>query len=973
MRTRALVSVAMTLAALSLMESSSSAQVVTASTNGTARRASASEAELRGDPLNPVRPEDYGKWERLGLGALSPLGDWLAVPISRVNEKNELRIHRTDRDEVIVVSNGGRVTFTEDGGWGAYSIGVSKEEREKLEKAKKPVRSRMGLINLETGDTTSVADVSAFTFSADGAYVAMKRYKPEGSKSKAKGVNLVIRPLDEGPDVNLGSVSEYEWADEGALIALVVDADGKVGNGVQIYDAANGRLRTLDSEPARYKGLVWMEDRDNLAVLREVLDEGYEDTTHVALAWRGLSGGSAAGVTLDPSALEGFPVDTRIVDYRALRWSDDGEILYLGVKERRKKEGDEEKHDTEKDDTEADSKADEVDSDAEGVEADSEKPDAKKKEMDPPGVQIWHAKDVEVVPQQKVRVDQHRRENYLAAWHIDDGRVVELGSELTETVSLVDGDRWAIGMDGTPYDLERMFGPVYRDVYRIDVDTGEREIIRRRVEFSMGASPGGRYFLYFEDDHFWTVDLATGEIRNLTEGIPTSFVNEARDIAVAQKPPHRIAGWTENDEAILLHDRWDVWEVALDGSSSVRLTRGAEADIRHRYVRTDPEQDFIDRNEPLYMSMYGEWSKKSGYARIQPGGIPEPLVWEDSRVGRLTKARSAERFVFTTERFDDSPDYFASGADFAHPRQVTATNPFQSEYAWGHAELVDYENAWGRKLQATLRYPADYEPGKKYPMIVYIYELRSQNQHVYSIPSERSPYNDAVFTAEGYFVLQPDIVYRDRDPGVSAVAAIEPAVAAAVATGLIDGDRVGLVGHSWGGYQTTFFVTQSDIFAAAVAGAPLTNLFSMYLSMYWNSGGTDARIFEISQGRMEVPFWEDEDAYRRNSPVFSIENMNTPLLMAFGTEDGAVEFNQGVEFYNAARRARKDFALLVYEGENHGLRKEPNQVDYHHRILDWFGHYLKGDEAPKWITEGVPYLEQERMTRKKDQEKEKGS
>jgi dipeptidyl aminopeptidase/acylaminoacyl peptidase len=250
-------------------------------------------------------------------------------------------------------------------------------------------------------------------------------------------------------------------------------------------------------------------------------------------------------------------------------------------------------------------------------------------------------------------------------------------------------------------------------------------------------------------------------------------------------------------------------------------------------------------------------------------------------------------------------------------------------------------------------------------MVVYIYERVSQRLHYYSVPSERSAYNDAVFTAEGYFVLQPDIVYRDRNPGVSAVAALEPAVQAAIASGMVDPDRVGLVGHSWGGYQTAFAVTQTDIFSAAVAGAPLTNLFSMYLSVYWNSGGTDAKIFEVSQGRMEVPFWEDVESYRLNSPVFFVDQLNTPLLVAHGTDDGAVDFNQGVEYYNAARRANKDFVLLVYNGENHGNRQKPNQLDYHRRIIQWLGHYLKGEPAPQWISEGVPYLEQEEAKEKK--------
>jgi dipeptidyl aminopeptidase/acylaminoacyl peptidase len=184
---------------------------------------------------------------------------------------------------------------------------------------------------------------------------------------------------------------------------------------------------------------------------------------------------------------------------------------------------------------------------------------------------------------------------------------------------------------------------------------------------------------------------------------------------------------------------------------------------------------------------------------------------------------------------------------------------------------------------------------------------------------------------------------------------VVPAVDAVIARGDVDPARVGITGHSWGGYQTTFLATVSDRFAAAVAGAPLTELYSMYLSIYWNTGSTDARIFEISQGRMEVPPWEDLDSYLANSPVHHIRNMQTPLLMAFGDKDGAVDWQQGIVMYNAARREDKDFVLLVYPGENHGLAKKPNQIDYHRRSLEWFGHYLKGEPAPDWMVRGVPH------------------
>ena len=238
--------------------------------------------------------------------------------------------------------------------------------------------------------------------------------------------------------------------------------------------------------------------------------------------------------------------------------------------------------------------------------------------------------------------------------------------------------------------------------------------------------------------------------------------------------------------------------------------------------------------------------------------------------------------------------------------------------------------------------------------------MRSQTVHSYYTPSERSAYNTAVFSAEGYFVFQPDIVYRAQNPGLSAKECVIPAVKPVLETGMVDPKRIGLVGHSWGGYQTAFLSTQTDLFAALVAGAPLTNMMSMSMSIYWNSGQTDAWIFHESQGRMDQPFWKDVDTYMANSAIFNIENLNNPLLVAFGDEDGAVDWQQGVELYNAARLAQKPMVMLVYPGENHGLAKKPNQVDYHYRILEWFGHYLKGEEAPQWILEGQTYLDRQK-------------
>ena len=888
------------------------------------------------DVPSPVTPEDYGKWETLRSGVLSPNGRWLAYEVTRVNKKNELRVRQLDTDALTVMPFGEGVSFSSDSRWLAYGIKMSESERKKREKQKKSVRNNLGLLNLVTGDSTVVEEVASFIFRDDGAYLAMERYPRKDQESK--GVDLVITNLSTGIKTNFGNVSEYAWQEDGAMLAMIIDAEGQAGNGIQVFDPDTGILRTLDTETTRYTGLSWREKEDDLAVLREREDDAYEEATHVILAWQKLDDKNPTKLILNPDTLSGVPQNSRIVEGQKLEWSDDGAILFFGIRDREKKPTEEK-----------------VETDADSMAVDA---------LEPAEVLVWHPKDRQVIPEQKMSAERIRRRNYLVAWHLKTNRVVRLGKNLTEPVTLVPGQRYAIGADRTPYEFDGMFGRPYQDLYLVDVTSGGWTVIRERIRHNFGASPGGRYILYLEKDHYLVYDIQTGRHTEITTDLSTSFVNQEYDHPVEQKPPFGLAGWTRDDKTVLVYDKYDIWQIRPDGTDAVNLTQGSNERIRHRYVRLDDEEKFIDPSAPLYLSMYGEWSKKYGYAHLQLGKQPEPVVWTDDRVDRLIKAEGADIYAYVTQDFDDAPDYFVAPHDFTRARQVSHTNPFQKEYAWGRSELIEYENPWGRKLQGALFYPAAYEPGKQYPMIVYIYEIRSPSVHQYQAPSERSYYNTTVFTSEGYFVLQPDIIFKARDPGRSSVQTIEAAVEEVLKTGLVDPARVGLVGHSWGGYQAAYAVTQTDIFSAAVAGAPLTNLISMYGAIFWNAGFPEAGHFEIGQERMEVPYWEDPDAYIRNSPVFNVKSLNTPLLVEVGDADGNVDMRQGIEYYNVARRAGKQLVLLAYEGENHGLAKKHNQIDYHRRILTWFGHYLKGEPAPQWISDGVPYLEQDKMRNK---------
>jgi len=912
-----------------------------------------------GPAPNPTLEEtDYGTWERLGRGTLGPDGQWMAVPIRRVNDRHELRIHHTEMDSTRAVDFGQNPAFSADGQWLAYSIDLSEEQKEKRRKQEKPIRKKLGLLNLNTGDTTIVEAVSDFEFSGEGHYLAMRQYPPEEAPDDMRGADLLLRDLRADTYTSFGNVADFAWQDEAPRLAMVIDGLTEAGNGVRVYHAPDGRLRTLASAPGAYTGLAWRPGGDALAALRAEEADGWEEKSHVLLAWTDL-GASTREHRFDPSAVAAFPDTLRITEHRDLKWAAEKERVFFGVQERDTASTNDRQGrrasrggDPEEDSTAADSTLD---------------------EYGPADVEVWHSSDVEIIPRQEVQAEQDRRENHLAAWHVsadDKARWTRLGTELTEDVEVLHGGERAVGLDQTPYRQERMFGPVYHDLYLIDVASGDRRRVAQKVQYWEGGSPNGRYLLWLKDDQYYVHDVQQEETRNVTAEVPVPVVDRDDDHTVEQKPPFGVAGWTEGDRSLLVYSEYDVWRVRPDRVEADRLTDGRPDSVRHRYVDLaddEPgEPDVIPRDTSIYWTLYDEWTEEHGYARSSRLGVDaERLVWKPKTVTGLTRADSAEVYAYRVEDFEDSPDYVRAGAALADGRQVTNTNAFQDEYAWGRSRLVSYRNRDGEKLQGALFYPADYDPEKSYPMITYIYEIRSPSARRYVVPTREHPYNTTAFTQEGYFVFQPDIRYRARDPGRSAVDAIVPAVNAVLDEVPVDSGRVGLTGHSWGGYQTTFAVTQTDLFAGAVAGAPLTNLVSMYNSIYWRTGGTDARIFEISQGRMEVPPWEDMDAYVANSPLHNIESMSTPLLMGHGTDDGAVEFNQAVEFYNAARRAGKHLALLVYEDENHGLsRQEKNTVDYRNRVLEWFDHYLKGEEGPEWINEGVPYLQQ--VERKKE-------
>ena len=837
----------------------------------------------------PPTPAEYGQWETLvapggggrgggaSTGGLSPDGKWLAYGINRSNGNNELRVTNLAAATTKVTAFGTQQAFSSDSEWLAFSIGYSEAQSDKMRKDNKPVENKLGLMNLKTGEQTVIDAIQSFTFSPEGKWLAMRHYPPEtggagggrgaaaagvggggrgggrggasnGADDSTPGATLIVRELASGRDMTFGNVSEFAWQDvkkQGTLLAIAISTPDKTGNGFNC------------SIPRRALCVCWILRQlltatlrggripHNLPPLRSKTDDKREGATYMAMAWSDLAAKDVSKPAIyDPTADKQFPAEKRTVTFgvrhgqrmaRSFSW-----VFRTGIRKRRRRAG------------------------RGGRGGGAATDDAASEPDDQPAVDVWHWRDPEVMAYQVKNATQDGRRNTLAAWHIDTGNLTQLGQGVTEQVTPLKHGTLAYVQEWKDFTLERSIGRPVADIYLADLTTGKRTKVKEKLSEDryLQASPGGHYLLYLENDQYWTIDVNTHMPVNITKKIKTSFTDLESDATVKQKPPFGLAGWTKTDREVILYDKYDLWKVAADGSSAVRLTNGAAEQVRNRYVRLDAEEDAIDLDKPMYLSLFGIWTKKSGYAVLRPGApAPERLLWADKSIERLAKAADAPVFEYTSETFEDSPNIMVGGPELKDAKRVTDTNPFQDKYAWSRSELVDYQLANGTHLQGSLYYPAGYEAGKKYPMVVYMYEKLSDGLHHYNAPSERSYYSASAFTSHGYFLLEPDIVFKKREPGLSVAECVTAAVKKVLAKGIVDDKKVGIIGHSWGGFDAAFLATHTHIFAAAVAGAPITDLISNYGNHHWSSGIAETDHIETGQQRMEVPLYEDLQAY----------------------------------------------------------------------------------------------------------------
>jgi len=942
-----------------------------------------------GQTQRPLQLADIVAWKRLTAPVVSDNGEWFAYRLGPSEGDGEVIVRnlKTGAEQrypigdasaaappptagtpapPIAIAAGGNLGFSGDSRWVAFSVFPTEKEAKRLKQQRRPIKTKTMLVELASGKKNEFEKTRRFSFSGDkSTAIALQRYGPDAAPGAAApvtppaagtppperptGSDLLLYELASGNELNFGNVSDFSFDKKGDWLAFIVDATDKAGNGISVRNMTTGTVQNLDHAAASYRALSWNQKGTGLAAIRGVDDKGFEDKLYTLVAFKGFEGN--AGISkfaYDPKEDKSFPAGMTISNTRPPAWRDDLETVTFGIHEVKPKKNQR---------GAAGPATDEANANADASAA--PRPPAPPEDPKPDLV-IWHWKDPRLQSMQQVQENADKNFSYLCAWRPSDHKFLRLADESVRQATLTSEQKYGVGIDVREYELEsNLDGRRYQDVYTVDPSTGDRHLALKKIRYFEGPSPDGTQLLHYSDGTFYAYDVATGKSTDLTSKIPTKFWNEEDDHPVV-KPPEPMIGWSKDSNNVLLSDGWDIWQVPVHGGQALNLTGNGRKDkIRYRRrFRLDPEERAgIDLSHPMYVSAYGEWTKKAGIGIIEPGktGI-KMLQWGDAAYSQLIKAKQSDTYLYTKETTQEFPNYYLANNLLENGKQITDANPQQKDFAWPKGvKLVDYTSTRGEKLQAALYLPANYEPGKHYPTIVYIYEKLSQGANNYPTPGFGG-FSISNYTSNGYAVLEPDIVYKVNDPGVSAVACVVPAVKAAIATGIVDSAKVAIHGHSWGGYQTAFLVTQTDMFKAAIAGAPLTDMVSMYSLIYWNTGGTNQAIFESSQGRFAGGYWDNQAPYLRNSPVYFAKNVKTPLIILSNDKDGAVDHTQAIEYYNTLRRLGKPVIMLEYKGENHGLRKPENMKDYTVRMKEFFDHYLMDKPAPQWMVDGIPTL-----------------
>ncbi|MFV0345724.1 MAG: alpha/beta hydrolase family protein [Bacteroidales bacterium] len=580
---------------------------------------------------------------------------------------------------------------------------------------------------------------------------------------------------------------------------------------------------------------------------------------------------------------------------------------------------------------------------------------------------IWGWKDELIQPMQRVNLKKELTKSYLAVYNFNSKKTIQLGNREVDNISVARKIRshLVIGTNAHPYLINSSWNiQLGKDVYLIDTKTGAQTLVGKNIKGSPYLSPSAKYINWYSlPDSAWIVyDIASNKQKNITSSIDDIFYKEFYDMPSIPGSCGG-AGWTQNDEAMVIYSQYDIWRIDPTGKKAPKnLTNGngRKTSTIFRRPILDPKEEFINDKETAIFSAFNNVDKQSGYfsGSLKTETDPKEMIYGKYQYNSLAKAEDADMLVLRKGNFSTYPDLYSTSIKMKELAKLSSLNPQQDTINWGTVELTNYMTLAGDSLQALIYKPENFDPNKKYPMMVYFYERNSENLYRYYSPApSASIINIPYFVSNGYVVLVPDIKFEIGYPGKSAYDCIIPAVQTVAEKGYIDKDNMAIQGQSWGGYQVAYLITQTNMFKAAGAGAPVANMTSAYGGIRWQAGMSRMFQYEQTQSRIGGTLWEKPMKYIENSPLFYADKVKTPVLIMHNDNDGAVPWYQGIEYFMALKRNQTPAWMLVYNGEAHNLLKRKNRKDLSIRLSQFFDYYLKNAPAPKWMTEGIPAIE----------------
>ncbi len=900
----------------------------------------------------PLSHTVYDSWREIPFKALTPDGNFASLLINPQDGDGKLFISNLKTGAKDSVARAENVSITFDSHHAVFKIKapqkVVKELRRQKKKKEDMPRDTLGIYSFVTRSVERIPDVRSFRIpEKSGAWLAFQKEPPKEEKAKTdngsktgkpkktkkfsdeNGYALILRNLTSRKETVFDFVKDYTFAKYGqGMLFISTGNDSTTKAGVYWYDLQNEKLQALYTGKSKHKirGLSVHEDGSQASFLVDP-DTTKAPVRHYQLYhWKA---GDATAAFLDVERSMGIPQNWVVNENYTPVFAKNGSRLFFGSYP----------FPLVQDTTLL---AEEI-----------------------VQVEVWGGDDDYIYPQQNKQTDTEKKRSYLVAIDLADRQVMQLGDKEVPAIELGDEGNSAIvlGETNVPYRKMTTWDPsAYSDFYIFDLAKKKRTTVAKRVKGNARLSPLAGYVFWFSSpDTAWqSYSVATGTTANLTSGLPVRFADEQND-EPDYPGAYGSAGWTRDDQRLIVYDRYDLWSLDPQGkTAAINLTKTGRKDkIVFRYVRLDMEERYIDPEKDMLLTAFNEETKAAGYYKLSlRDGKLTRLIMDDYRFGGISKARNADRLMLTRENFREYPDVWTSDMNFTALKKISEANPQMKNYFWGSVELVKWTSEDNIPLNGLLYKPEGFDPKKKYPMIVYFYDRESDNLHAHIPPTPlRSTINRSTYVSDGYLVFVPDIVYKIGFPGESAKNCIMPGIATLLTKGFVDEKNIGIQGHSWGGYQTAYLLTRTNLFKAAEAGAVVANMISAYGGIRWGAGVSRMFQYEHSQSRIGGTLWDKPMHFIENSPIFFADKIQTPVLLMHNDMDDAVPWYQGIEMYMALRRLNKPVWMLNYNGEPHWPVKRENRMDFQVRMKQFFDFYLKGAPEPNWMKEGIPAVE----------------